>query len=75
MNEPVMRDQLRRESFEYRGLEAKHQRLEAELGRLIRRRVLTPRDEAHKKMIQIEKLRAKDRMAFLIRRFENGASV
>jgi uncharacterized protein YdcH (DUF465 family) len=59
-------ERLRRENREFRLLESRHNQLDEELQQLIRHHVLTPEEEVKKKMLQKEKLVAKDRMARLI---------
>ncbi len=67
-------DLLRQSSLEFRELEESHHRLDAELGELQKRHVLTPQEELLKKQIQKEKLAKKDKMAELIRLYrENEA--
>ena len=67
LQENRIADLLRESNSEFRGLEETHHRLDAELGELQKRHVLTPQEEILKKQIQKEKLAKKDRMAELIR--------
>jgi len=59
-------EQLRRENREFRLLESRHRQLDEELDQLVRHHVLTPEEEVKKKILQKEKLVAKDRMVRLI---------
>jgi uncharacterized protein len=65
-------DMLRQSNSEYRELEESHHRLDAELGELQRRHVLTPQEELLKKQIQKEKLVKKDKMAELVRLYRQS---
>lgn len=65
-------DLLRQSNSEFRELEESHHRLDAELGELQKRHVLTPQEEVLKKQIQKEKLAKKDKMAELIRVYRQG---
>jgi hypothetical protein len=65
-------DMLRQSSMEFRELEESHHRLDAELGELQRRHVLTPQEELLKKQIQKEKLAKKDKMAELVRLYRQS---
>ncbi|MFQ5993154.1 MAG: DUF465 domain-containing protein [Nitrospiraceae bacterium] len=67
LQENRIADLLRESNSEFRELEETHHRLDAELGELRKRHVLTPQEEILKKQIQKEKLAKKDRMAELIR--------
>lgn len=67
LQENRIADLLRESNSEFRELEETHHRLDAELGELQKRHVLTPQEEILKKQIQKEKLAKKDRMAELIR--------
>jgi uncharacterized protein len=67
LQENRIADVLRESNSEFRELEETHHRLDAELGELQKRHVLTPQEEILKKQIQKEKLAKKDRMAELIR--------
>jgi hypothetical protein len=67
LSETRITDMLRQSSVEFRELEESHHRLDAELGELQRRHVLTPQEELLKKQIQKEKLAKKDKMAELVR--------
>lgn len=67
VSEDRIADQLRASNLEFRQLEESHHRLDAELGELQKRHVLTPQEETLKKQIQKEKLSMKDRMAEFIR--------
>ncbi|MGH7167635.1 MAG: DUF465 domain-containing protein, partial [Nitrospiraceae bacterium] len=58
---------LRQSSLEFRQLEESHHRLDAELGELQKRHVLTPQEELQKRQLQKEKLAKKDKMAELMR--------
>lgn len=74
LTESLIADLLRQSSLEFRELEESHHRLDAELGGLQKRHVLTPQEELLKKQIQKEKLAKKDKMAELIRLYrENEA--
>ena len=64
-------DRLRASSTEFRELEESHHKLDAELGELQKRHVLTPQEELLKKQIQKEKLAKKDKMAELIRLYKD----
>jgi uncharacterized protein YdcH (DUF465 family) len=63
---------LREANSEFRELEESHHRLDAELGELQRRHVLTPQEELLKKQIQKEKLIKKDKMAELVRLYRQS---
>ena len=65
-------EQLRRSSYEFRTVEATHQRLDGELAELQKRHVLTPQEELVKKQLQKEKLALKDKMAELIRVYQSA---
>jgi uncharacterized protein YdcH (DUF465 family) len=65
-------DLLRQSNSEFRDLEESHHRLDAELGELQKRHVLTPQEELLKKQIQKEKLAKKDKMAELIRLYRQS---
>lgn len=64
-------DRLRASSTEFRELEESHHKLDAELGELQKRHVLTPQEELLKKQIQKEKLAKKDKMAELVRLYKD----
>lgn len=61
-------ERVRKSNHEFVVLEQHHQRLERELQTLLKRRVLAENDEYRKKMVQKEKLAAKDRMNEILRR-------
>jgi len=63
-------ERLRQENREFRLLESRHQQLDEELDQLVRHHVLTPAEEMKKKVLQKEKLVAKDRMARLIHDYQ-----
>jgi len=68
LNERIeFREALRQRNMEFQKLEEVHHRLEQELNELTRRKTLTPKEELHKKQIQVEKLHTKDRMEAIIR--------
>lgn len=67
LTENVIVDLLRQSSLEFRQLEESHHRLDAELGELQKRHVLTPQEELQKRQLQKEKLAKKDKMAELMR--------
>jgi uncharacterized protein YdcH (DUF465 family) len=68
LNERIeFREALRQRNLEFQKLEEVHHRLEQELNELTRRKTLTPKEELHKKQIQVEKLHTKDRMEAIIR--------
>lgn len=64
----TVRERIRKQDPEFRKLEEAHQRLEAELNRIVRHKVLTPKEEISKKQIQVEKLHMKDRIEDILRR-------
>ena len=70
MNEPAFIQELRKNHHEFQQLEKQHHQLEERLTALIRHKALTPQEEVEKKRLQFEKLRAKDRMAQIIREHE-----
>jgi hypothetical protein len=72
LSEARIADMLRQSSVEFRELEESHHRLDAELGELQRRHVLTPQEELLKKQIQKEKLIKKDKMAELVRLYRQS---
>ena len=72
LSENRITDMLREASSEFRELEESHHRLDAELGELQRRHVLTPQEELLKKQIQKEKLIKKDKMAELVRLYRQS---
>jgi uncharacterized protein len=63
-------ERLRRENREFRLLESRHRQLDEEIDQLVRHHVLTPDEEMKKKVLQKEKLVAKDRMARLIHDYQ-----
>lgn len=58
---------LRKTNREFAELEQRHRELERELGDFVKRRVLTTGEAVRKKMVQKEKLVAKDRMNEIMR--------
>ena len=72
LSENRITDMLREANSEFRELEESHHRLDAELGELQRRHVLTPQEELLKKQIQKEKLIKKDKMAELVRLYRQS---
>ena len=66
-------ERLRRENREFRLLESRHRRLDEELTQLVRHHVLTPDEEVKKKVLQKEKLVAKDRMARLLHDYRQAS--
>ena len=70
MNEPSIIQELRRTHREFQQLEKQHHQFEERLTEIIRHKVLTPQGEVEKKRLQVEKLKAKDRMAQIIREHE-----
>jgi len=60
---------LRKESEEFRKLEEEHRRLDETLARIDKKRFLTTDEEIERKKIQKQKLRNKDLMAEMIRRY------
>lgn len=67
-NEGTWIEHIRKFNHEFVVLEEQHQRLERELQKLLKRRNLAGDDEFRKKMMQKEKLAAKDRMNEILRR-------
>ena len=67
MDESTIIQQLRKNHHEFHQLEKQHRHLKEKLADLLRHRVLTPQEEIEKKRLQFEKLKAKDRMAQIIR--------
>jgi len=61
---------LRRESEEFRRLEEEHRRLDEEIARMDKKRFLTTDEEMERKKIQKQKLRNKDLMAEMIRKYK-----
>ena len=69
VNDPShLKEELRQSNREFRKLEGEHHRLDEELKEMVRRKTLTPKEEIHKKRIQVEKLHTKDRIEALLRR-------
>jgi hypothetical protein len=60
-------EQVRKTNREFIELEQRHHRLERELHKLLKRRILPPAEEVRKKTLQKEKLAAKDRMNEILR--------
>jgi hypothetical protein len=60
---------LRKESEEFRRLEEEHRRLDETLARIDKKRFLTTDEEIERKKIQKQKLRNKDLMAEMIRKY------
>ena len=58
---------LRNENEEYKKLEVEHKKLEQTLDQMLKKKYLTPDEELEKKKIQKQKLQYKDRMAQIIR--------
>jgi len=77
LSEQAIIDRLRETSQEFRELEEGHHRLDGELAELQKQHVLTPQEELTKKQMQKEKLSKKDKIAELVRQFQEreGASV
>jgi uncharacterized protein len=75
MDESAMIQQLRKTHHEFHQLEEQHRQLEERLSELMRHKVLTPQEEIEKKRLQFEKLKAKDRMAQIVREQEGSKDV
>ncbi len=60
-------EHVRRTNKEFAALEQRHHRLEQELTKLLKRRILPVDEEIRKKTLQKEKLATKDRMNALVR--------
>jgi hypothetical protein len=58
---------LRKESEEFRKIEAEHKKLDKYLDEMSRKKFLTSDEEIEKKKLQKQKLQYKDRMAQMIR--------
>jgi uncharacterized protein YdcH (DUF465 family) len=63
---------LRNENEEYRKLEEEHKKLEQSLDEMLKKKYLTPAEEVEKKKIQKQKLQHKDRMAQIIRDYNQA---
>ncbi|HBH62904.1 MAG TPA: DUF465 domain-containing protein [Nitrospiraceae bacterium] len=70
-DEEIMRI-LRNENEEYKKLEEEHRRLDQSLDEMLKKKYLTPEEEVEKKKIQKQKLQYKDRMAQIIRDYNQG---
>jgi uncharacterized protein YdcH (DUF465 family) len=73
ISEETLKEQLRRDHPEFRKLFEEHHRLDLRVQKLTRRKVLTPQEELERKMFQIEKLHAKDRMEAILRQYRQPA--
>ena len=60
-------EHLRKTRKDFVACEQRHRRLERELNELLKRRILGPQEEMHKKILQKEKLAVKDRMNEIVR--------
>ncbi len=60
-------DHVRKAHQEFVELEQQHRRLDRELNKLLKRRILPVDEEVRKKTLQKEKLAAKDRMNEILR--------
>ncbi|MEW6602517.1 MAG: DUF465 domain-containing protein [Nitrospirota bacterium] len=65
-DEEIMRI-LRDENEEYRKLEEEHRKLDQTIDEMLKKKYLTSEEEVEKKKIQKQKLQYKDRMAQIIR--------
>jgi uncharacterized protein YdcH (DUF465 family) len=72
VNESAIIQELRKTHREFQQLEKQHHQFEEQITELIRHKVLTPQEEVEKKRLQLEKLKAKDRMAQIIREHEES---
>ena len=70
-DEEIMRI-LRMENEEYKKLEEEHRKLDLSLDEMLKKKYLTPDEEVDKKKIQKQKLQYKDRMAQIIREYNQG---
>jgi ribosomal-protein-alanine N-acetyltransferase len=66
-NEDKVMEELMKGSFEFRKLYREHVNLDNQVSKMTRRKVLTPEEELHRKQLQVEKLKTKDRMEDMIR--------
>jgi uncharacterized protein YdcH (DUF465 family) len=71
MKEADIINALRSESEEFKKLEEEHRKLEETLSDFNKKKYLSPEEEMVKKNIQKQKLQFKDRMASLVRRYDN----
>ncbi len=62
---------LRNENEEYKKLEVEHRRLDNTLDEMTKKKYLTTEEVVEKKKIQKQKLQFKDRMAQLVRNYNN----
>lgn len=69
MKETEIINMLRRDSDEFRKVEEEHRRLDKDLDEMNRKKYLTPDEEMEKKNMQKQKLQYKDRMAQIIREY------
>ncbi|RJR22168.1 MAG: DUF465 domain-containing protein [Nitrospiraceae bacterium] len=67
-DEEIMRI-LRDENDEYKKLEEEHRRLDQTLDEMLKKKYLTTDEEVEKKKMQKQKLQYKDRMAQIIREY------
>ncbi|RJQ50124.1 MAG: DUF465 domain-containing protein [Nitrospiraceae bacterium] len=60
---------LKKENEEYRKTEEEHRKLDKTLEEMLKKRYLTPEEELEKKKLQKKKLQLKDRLAQLVREY------
>jgi [ribosomal protein S18]-alanine N-acetyltransferase len=66
-DEQKVREELIRENFEFRKLHNEHLNLDNQVREMTKRKIRTPEEELHRKQLQVEKLKAKDRMEDILR--------
>jgi ribosomal-protein-alanine N-acetyltransferase len=73
-DEEKVREELIQSNFEFRKLYREHLDLDDQVRKMTRRKILTPEEELHRKQLQVEKLKAKDRMEDMIRAHRRNGS-
>lgn len=73
-HDPVsLRDDLLKQSEEYRRLEAQHHEYESRLNLLLDKAVLSDEEQVEEVTLKKKKLQVKDRMQQIVRAFREGA--
>lgn len=66
-NEEIVRERLQKGNAEFRRLSKEHLLLDRIIHQMFKRKVLTPKEDLHRRHLQVEKLRTKDRMEAIVR--------
>ena len=65
--EEILRERLQKGNAEFRRLSKEHSLLDKIVHQMLKRRVLTPKEELNRRRLQVEKLQTKDRMEAIVR--------